>query len=332
MSGTDRSVVARAMGKSKSSIVGAVAIAALGAAATSAFAADADTIRLPDKIFPESITSTSDGTLYFGSFSQGGVMKVKPGGTAESFIKPGAGNSRSILGVLADEKNGILYACSNDATGVGVKGPSDAKGANLKTFDLKTGAPKGSFPLKEKTSFCNDIVVGPDGTAYVSDTFAPYVYSLRPGGTALEVWATDPQFAPAKKGDVGLDGLAFGADGNMLIDTFVPGQLFMIEVKDGKAGKITKLKPSRDLDRADAIRAYGDGFLLVEGKGTLDKVKVSGSDAKVETIAEGYAWPVGVTVVGDTAWVAQGQLDYLFGANKDKTPPPFELKSAKLSK
>lgn len=211
-------------------------------------------------------------------------------------------------------------------------GPSDVKGAFLKTFDLKTGADKGSFPLKEKTSFCNDIVVGSDGTAYVSDTFAPNVYSLKPGGTALEVWATDPMFAPAKKGDVGLDGLAFGSDGNMLIDSFVPGQLFKVEVKDGKAGKITKLKPSRDLDRADAIKAYGDGFLLIEGKGTLDKVTIFGDEAKVETIADGFAWPVGVTTVGDTAWVAQGQLDYLFGANKDKTPPPFDLKAVKLAK
>lgn len=61
---------------------------------------------LPDKSFPESVTSTKDGTLYAGSFNNGGVMKVAPGGKAEQFVKPGANGSRSTLGVLADGKRG----------------------------------------------------------------------------------------------------------------------------------------------------------------------------------------------------------------------------------
>src|ERR1700748_1374103 len=78
---------------------------------------------VPDKSFPESVTSTKDGTLYAGSFNLGGVVKVTPGGKAEQFIKPGAGGTRSVLGVLADEKSGTLYVCSNDITGFGVPGP-----------------------------------------------------------------------------------------------------------------------------------------------------------------------------------------------------------------
>src|SRR5499427_10057649 len=166
---------------------------------------------VPDKSFPESVTSTRDGTLYVGSFNLGGVTKVAPDGKAEQLIKPGANDSRSTLGVLADEARGILYVCSNDISGFGVSGPTDVKGAWLKTFDLKTDVPKGSFALADPKSLCNDIAVGADGTAYISDSFTPNVYSLRPGGTALEVWATDPKLAPAKDG-VGLDGIAVGAD------------------------------------------------------------------------------------------------------------------------
>lgn len=142
-------------------------------------------ISLPANSFPESVTSTSDGTLYVGSFNLGGVTKVAPGGKPEQLVKPGAGGSRSTLGVLADEKSGTLYVCSNDLSGSGVAGPSDTKGAWLKTFDLKSGAPQGSFALSTPKSFCNDIVVGSDGTAYVTDSFAPIIYSLKPGGTAL---------------------------------------------------------------------------------------------------------------------------------------------------
>ena len=284
---------------------------------------------LPDRSFPESVTSTSDGTLYVGSFNLGGVTKIAPGGKAEPFIKAGAAGSRSVLGVLADQKSGTLYVCSNDLTGLGVASPGEEKGAWLKTFDLATGAPRGSFPLKDPKSLCNDIAVGSDGTAYVTDSLAPYVYSLKPGGAALEVWATDPVLAPAKDG-VGLDGIAFGSDGNLYVTTYIPAKLFEIAVKDGKADSITELKASRPVDHADAMRPFGESLLLIEGAGRLDKVTVKGDAAEIEIINDSFAEPVSVTQVGNVAWVAEGKLSYLIGDNKEKDPGPFTIKPVVL--
>src|ERR1700738_4481136 len=193
----------------------------LGVAASGVVRAQTAPVGVPDKSFPESVTSTRDGTLYVGSFNLGGVVKAAPGEKAEQFIKPGAAGSRSVLGVLADEKSGMLYVCSNDITGFGVPGPGDTKGAWLKTFDLASGALKGSVALKDPKSLCNDIAVGSDGTAYVTDSFTPNVYSWKPGAAALEVFATDPALAPAKDG-VGLDGIAFGSDGNLYVTTYIP--------------------------------------------------------------------------------------------------------------
>src|SRR5262249_38367361 len=157
------------------------------------------------------------------------------------------------------------------------------------------------------------------------DSFAPYVYSLKPGGTGLEVWATDPLLAPAKDG-VGLDGIAIGADGNIYVTTYIPAKLFRVAVKDGKAGSIAELKPSRQIERADALRAFGDGFLLIEGDGKLDKVTVNGDRAEITTIKDGLAEPVSVTQVGNTGWVAEGKLSYIIGDNKGKDPGPFAIK------
>jgi streptogramin lyase len=288
-------------------------------------------VSVPDNSFPESVTATKDGTLYAGSFNLGGVVKIAPGGKAEQFIQPGAAGTRSTLGVLADEESRTLYVCSNDLSGLGVAGPGDAKGASLKTFDLATGAPKGSFALKGPVSLCNDIAVGADGTAYVSDSLAPYVYSLKPGSTVLEVWATDPLLAPAKDG-VGLDGIAIGADGNLYVTTYIPAKLFRIAVKEGEAGAVTELKPSRPLDHADAMRASGVGFLLIEGNGKLDKVTVKEDAAEITTIKDGFAEPVSVTQIGDTAWVAEGKLSYIIGDNKGKNPGPFTLTPVALPK
>jgi sugar lactone lactonase YvrE len=299
--------------------------------AGTAYAETPSPVGVPDKSFPESVTSTRDGTLYVGSFNNGGVVKVAPGGKAEQLVKPGANESRSTLGVLADEKSGTLYVCSNDISGFGVAGPSEVKGAWLKTFDLATGGPKGSFALADPKSLCNDIAVGNDGTAYVTDSFTPNIYRLKPGGTALEVFATSPLLAPAKDG-VGIDGIAIGSDGNIYVNTYIPARLFRVAVKDGKAGDVTELKPSRPLDHADAMRAFGDGFLMIEGAGRLDKITVKGDEAQIETIQEGFVEPVSVTQVGNTGWVAEGKLSYIIGDNKGKDPGPFMLKPVTLSK
>ena len=261
----------------------------------------------------------------------GGVVKATPGQKSQPFIQPGAGGTRSVLGVLVDETRGTMYVCSNDISGLGVAGPGDTKGAWLKTFDLSTGALKGSYALKDPKSLCNDIAVGADGTAYVSDSFAPYVYSLKPGGTELDVWATHPLLAPAKDG-VGLDGIAVGADGHLYVTTFIPAKLFRITVTGGKAGAITELKPSRQLERADALRAFGDGFLLIEGDGKLDKVTVKDDSAEIATIKDGLAEPVSVTQVGNTGWVAEGKLSYIIGDNKGKDPGPFTIRPVELQK
>jgi hypothetical protein len=110
-------------------------------------AADAPSrIDLPGpRSFPESITATSDGTIFAGNFAEGGILSIR-NGKVEVWIKPGTFGTRSILGVFADERSGTLWACSNDYAKAGLTSVGDA-GSVLKGFDLKTGAGKLSLPL-----------------------------------------------------------------------------------------------------------------------------------------------------------------------------------------
>src|ERR1700684_4066513 len=92
-------------------------------------------------VFPESITSTADGTLIVGSLGHGNVMRIAPGkSTAEEWIKPGTGGLNNVLGVYADEKNKELWVCSNKLENTG-------EATAVMAFDLKSGAPKGTYPL-----------------------------------------------------------------------------------------------------------------------------------------------------------------------------------------
>src|ERR1700683_3839856 len=146
--------------KYRKPMLGGVWIAALLAVAGGTFAAQKVTeITLPGtRIFPESITSTSDGTLIVGSLGHGNVSRIAPGKTtAEEWIKPGAGGLNNVLGVYADEKAKLFWVCSNNLDNKGT--PTAAM-----SFDLKTGAVNGTYRLPGDQALCNDIAVAPDGT------------------------------------------------------------------------------------------------------------------------------------------------------------------------
>ena len=95
-----------------------------------AFAVDLNEVKLPgDHAYPESITAAPDGTLYVSSPAVGGVWRIKPqSATVEEWIKPGAFETRSTLGVLVDKKANLLWVCSNDFSSAGVpaQAPSPA--------------------------------------------------------------------------------------------------------------------------------------------------------------------------------------------------------------
>jgi sugar lactone lactonase YvrE len=293
------------------------------------------TIALPgERAYPESLSSTRDGTLYVGNIAEGGVLRIKPKGTPEVWIKPGALDSASTLGILADEPSNTLWVCSDDLSGAGVKVAGAKGGSALLGFDLKTGAGKIRADFPGTHNFCNDIAIDAAGAAYVTNSNAPQILRLPAGGKQLEVWFEDASLQPAPHG-TGLDGIAFGSDGNLYVNRYDAADLYRIDVKDGKAGKLTTLQASQKLVLADAMRPLGPNvFLLIEGGGRLDTMTVKGDAASIATLKGGFDTPTGVTAVAGTAWVSEGQLEYLFEPAKHDQKPrvPFQLFAVALPK
>src|SRR6267143_4395146 len=258
-----------------------------------------ESISVPgSKAFPESITSTSDGALFVGRLGDGGIVRIKPS-AAEStvFVRPGASGSRSILGVFADEASSTLWACSNDLSAFG--GPA-------------TG---------------NDITVDAKGSIYVTDSANPTILKFSRGATTFEVFAQDAAFSPPQ-GGFGLDGIAFGSDGNLYVTSYTVGELVRVEVKDGKAGRVTTLSSTHHLEFPDALRAVGNNsFLLIEGSGALDRVVVQGGEFAVKSVHGGFVTPTSVTRIGMTAWVSEGQLSFFFDPPKKNLSPSLPFRS-----
>jgi sugar lactone lactonase YvrE len=277
-------------------------------------AADRTEITFADgRIFPESLTSTKDGTIYFGSLGQDSVYRATPTSSrAEVWIKPKSNGLQSVLGVLADEASGTLWVCAS-TTG-GRNGAPIVGETALKAFNLRDASFKASYAFPGN-GLCNDIAVAPDGTVYATDTTQARILRLKKGAQAFDVWAADPMLLGT------VDGVALLADGAVYANSVGQGTLLRIPVnRDGSAGAITKLEPTRMLQGPDGMRAVGPKtMLLVEG-GRLDEVTIDGTKAEIKVLKEGMPGVTAVTLAEGTAYVAEARLN---ARNSQDDPGPF---------
>jgi sugar lactone lactonase YvrE len=309
----------------KKSLTVSVAVASLIAAAGLAQAASppAEIVIAGERIFPESMTSTPEGAVIFGSIGQHAVYRAAPGSAkADVWIAPNTEGLSSTFGVFADPKSNTLWTCSGTSPFGPPRPPGSAPPppSNLYAFDLKSGAHKAHYPLPTPGSFCNDIAVDAAGNTYATDTNNMEVVRLKKGGAQLEVWAGNGAFGP--KGGL-LDGISILGK-RVLVNTLVTSKLFSVPIEsDGKAGVIAEVTLSRPIARPDGMRSFGkDKLLIIEGGdgGRLSKITLQGNNGTVETIKDGYPdGPVAVTVVGTTAYVVEGQFAAMRGGPDAKT-------------
>jgi sugar lactone lactonase YvrE len=277
-------------------------------------AADRPEITFADgRIFPESLTSTRDGAIYFGSVGLDSVYRATPDSSvARTWIQPKTNGLQQVLGVLADEPAGTLWVC---ASATGGRGAPVVGETSLKAFALKNASFKASYAFPGN-GLCNDIAVAKDGTVYATDTFQARVLRLKKGASALDVWSADPALLNTA------DGIAVLDDGSVYVNSVGQGFLARIAVQpDGSAGAITKLESSQPLSRPDGMRSVGGRtMLLVEGAGRLDEVTINGNRAEIKVLKDGLAGPTAVTLVGDMAYVSEARLNL---RTSSEDPGPF---------
>jgi sugar lactone lactonase YvrE len=276
------------------------------------------------RVFPESITSDAAGNLY-NSSTGGTIYRTLAGSrTAEPWIEPDAENGlTSLFGLMADDGRELLWACNNPNIFAGETGQS-----SLLAFGLADGLRKGRYDFPSGApAACNDIAVAADGTVWVTETSGGRIFVVRPDAEELALFAEGEEL-------VGIDGIAFAEDGALYINN-VRQNLFqrVNRAADGSYAGLTNLTVPVTLGGPDGLRPLG-GNRFIQGEGQSGRVavlEVSGDTAAMADVATGLNGPVGVTVVGDTAYVVEGKIGYLFDpALRVQDPDPFAIRAFAL--
>lgn len=294
----------------------------------SALAAPTDIVIDDQKVFPESMGATPDGTIYIGGSGTGKIYRAGPmQAYAEPWISQKEGDLHFVLGVLPDAAANILWVCDNKM---------DDHTATLKSFALKTGKKLNSYDFPGG-GLCNDIAIK-GRTIYISDTIKGRILKLASGAATLMPWYTQDPSDPT------LDGLVWARDGKLYTNTYVGNHLYRVDVnKDGTAGKGTMLTTDLPLYQPDGMRLSTDGrILMIEGQGRpgaglkegrLEEVLPMGDTAKIKVLKSGFELPVAVTPIGNTAWVLESKFDFQRNADlKGRDPGSFHIYAVPLDR
>ena len=296
---------------------------ALSPATTAAASAPHQPITMPDpRPHVESLTATANGDIYAGSLL-GIVYRARPGeARARPFIRADAANGlQATLGVWADEHNNILWVCSMPNPFAQQRAEGIVK---VIAFHLKTGRVRATYPMPtDKPGLCNDFATAPDGATYVTDTPGGRIYRIRPGAKNMELLVEDK----ARLG--GIDGIAFTADGAMIVNNVTTNSMQRIDRnRDGSFAGITELKLDKPLQGPDGLRAIA-GQRLLQGEGPggrVTEVTIDGDTATIRVLAEGIDGPVGVTMARGIGWAAESKIGFAVDpAKRGQDPGPFHI-------
>jgi sugar lactone lactonase YvrE len=187
----------------------------------------------------------------------------------------------------------------------------------------------GRWPFPAPGGTCNDIAIARDGSAYASDTPGGRILRLPRGGNTLEVAVSDERLK-------GIDGLDFGTDGALYVNIVQKIELWRVTLPaSGKAVQLTLLKASQSMGGPDGLRHIGGNrFLQAEGtSGRATLVTVKEDEAQIQVLRDGLDSSPGITLIGDTVYVVEGKIQYMFNPDlRGKDPGPFKAIAIPLPK
>jgi sugar lactone lactonase YvrE len=168
---------------------------------------------IPEKgLVPEGVAYDPKTKSFFvSSIRKREVFRVDPSGKASVFVAPRSGGLRAAAGIAVDPKTRSLWVASEATPHMEGHVQDEPLQAALFEFDADTGAFRRELKapaLGQPASF-DDVAVGPDGRVWLNDGFNGRIWTLVPGGKALELFLETDLFR-------GTQGIAPTPDGKAI--------------------------------------------------------------------------------------------------------------------
>lgn len=284
-------------------------------------APSADAGDIPDMIvmerggvIPEGIEYDETNSRFLvGSLSEGTVFEVGLDGSLTPVVEDE--ELVSSVGIEVDEERNRLLVANSDSRVFQGEGPGMAQ---LGIYALDTGERISMIDLtaaledvpEDAAYFANDVAVGDDGAAYVTDTRMHLVYRAAEN--------EPPTVLHRFEGTPGPNGIVY-QEGYLLVVGLMSGGLYKIPVDDPEgAAEVSLPEP---LEGGDGMVWTSDGRLAVVSNSTSRVITLSSNDewASAELAGIGTFEGQGTTaaVVGDDLFVVKPHFN-------DDEPPSIE--------
>lgn len=270
------------------------------------------------ELWPEGIAvDTETGDLYIGSIGRRAIYRLSPDGRVVEFGSSSEDELMEVLGMWVDPHRRALWA----ATGIGdYEEPltGSPRENELIRYDLETGLIARRYPVPDdELRLLNDVVVGPDGTAWATETLRGELFRVLPGGE-LELFRRYPEL-------IYLNGIALSSDGETLFLGHYGG-LSMVSVDDGVIHPI--VGPDMALGMVDGLSRIDDGLVMVQNSRHVNfRVVRVGLDSDETTAANLNVMDCGLPegLIPYTCAVHDGSVFVIAGADfswMDREEPP----------
>ncbi|MBV6699552.1 hypothetical protein [Kitasatospora aureofaciens] len=191
-----------------------------------------------------------------GSLRHGTVSTVRTDGSVHTLVDD-PGTLLEVAGLRVDAaRDRVLVTNLDNGISERTSAATNGRIAGIGAYDLETGRRLFYVDLAAVAGdggphLANDIAIGPDGTAYITDSFAPIVYRVGADGTA-SVLVRDDRFTP-QPGTYGLNGIVYRS-----------GRLVVGKWDDGTLWQIPLHHPA-DVRRIEVAGAEGGALLHLDG-------------------------------------------------------------------
>lgn len=264
---------------------------------------------------PEGVEYDSkNGRILTGSLSEGTIFQIHADGRVTPVVTDP--DLRSSVGIEADEPRDRLLVANADSSVFQGGGTGQAK---LGVYNLTTGERIAMVDLAAAVTdapddavyFANDVAVGDDGTAYVTDTRMNVIYRVSPEYQASVLH----RFDPAEKAS--LNGIVYDESGYLLVASGAT----LYKVPLDNPAQTTRVKLPEEIPGQDGMLWTADGRLAI----------VSNSEDRVVTLRSTDDWAsaelAGVATYSGQATTAAAVGDALYVVHPhfaDADPPSIE--------